>query len=254
MIANSFRLIGVATALALAGCGPTTSGASSGAGGQALATKTAGAGPTALPKSGSTPTVAGTAVAAPAVASGREVVNPDKSTMVFLYLALAGLAPPIDDWVEDDARVRAAAPIDKAARRSAVRAELESGVAAARGIGRIRVTLADAGVSDYDPTYQEFTVRSLSPGSELDYSAFGQRVKTRFDNGETAQLWHVPSGQAQAVRDRLSAGRGVELDVLLRVTGAQPGTGGGTITTEIVDYTLRSRDGSKLGRVQVAKE
>ena len=58
--------------------------------------------------------------------AARELVNPDASTMVFLYYELAHLPLPIDTWVEEDSRVRFAPATDKAAHRAAVRAELES--------------------------------------------------------------------------------------------------------------------------------
>jgi hypothetical protein len=232
-------------AVLLAGCGrgqtPPAAGAPSAIAGATtnppvaprVAVATAAAGPVGLP------------------GRSREVVNPDNSTMVFLYFDLAGLKPPVDDWVESDNRVRSAAPADKAARRAAVRAEFESGIAAAHGIGRIRVSLGDANLSDYDPAYGEFTVRALAPSSELSCDALGQKVATRFANGETAQLWRVPADQAQAVRDRTS-GRRVGLDAVLRVTGVQPGPGGGAVITEIEEYTLRAQDGSTLARITAA--
>ena len=46
--------------------------------------------------------------------------------MVFLYYELAHLPLPIDTWVEEDSRVRYAPAPDEAAKRIAVRAELES--------------------------------------------------------------------------------------------------------------------------------
>lgn len=181
-------------------------------------------------------------------ARSREAVNPDNSTMVMLYFDLAGLTPPFEEWVESDSRVKSAASIDKAARRDAVRAELAAAFAAVRDVGRIRLSVANAGLSDYDPTYGEFTVRALSPASELSFQALGQKVVTRFENGQTAQLWRVPAAQAQAVRDRV-AGRNVSLDVLLRLAGVQPGTGGGAIVTHIEEYALRASDGSTLARL-----
>ena len=42
-----------------------------------------------------------------------ELINPENSTMVFLYYDLAGLTPPIDNWVEQDNRVQFAQPLDK---------------------------------------------------------------------------------------------------------------------------------------------
>lgn len=177
----------------------------------------------------------------------RELVNPDDATMVLLYHDLAGLAPPIDAWVEDDLQVRIAPAIDKAARRDTVRAALQATFAAVHDVGRLRLSVSDAGLSDYDPAYGEFSVRALSPSSELGFQAFGQKVVTRFVNGPAAQLWKVPPDQAQAVRDRVG-GRRVGLDLLLDVTGAQPGARGGAILTRIVSYELRTDDGQVLHR------
>ena len=103
----------------------------------------------------------------------REIVNPDQPAMVFLYFDLAGLKPPLEEWVEKDGRVQFAAPVDKPARRAAVRAELEAGLAAVREIGRIRLSIGNAQLSDYDPANGEFTVGALSPASELMFAALG---------------------------------------------------------------------------------
>jgi hypothetical protein len=198
-----------------------------------------------------TSTAAGVAAATPAgrfAARTREIVNPDQPAMVFLYFDLAGLKPPLEEWVEKDGRVQFAAPVDKPARRAAVRAELEAGLAAVREIGRIRLSIGNAQLSDYDPANGEFTVGALSPASELMFSALGQKVVTRFTNGETAQLWRVPAGEAQAVRDRV-CNRNVSLDTVLRIVDVQPGPGGGAIVTRIDEYALRAGDGSTLARV-----
>jgi hypothetical protein len=198
-----------------------------------------------------TSTAAGVAAATPAgrfAARTREIVNPDQPAMVFLYFDLAGLKPPLEEWVEKDGRVQFAAPVDKPARRAAVRAELEAGLAAVREIGRIRLSIGNAQLSDYDPANGEFTVGALCPASELMFSALGQKVVTRFTNGETAQLWRVPAGEAQAVRDRVR-NRNVSLDTVLRIVDVQPGSGGGAIVTRIDEYALRAGDGSTLARV-----
>jgi hypothetical protein len=112
----------------------------------------------------------------------------------------------------------------------------------------LRVSIGDAGLSDYDPGYGEFTLRALAPASELSFSTLGQKVVTRFENGLTAQLWKVPAAQAQAVRDRI-ARRTAALDVGLTITDVQPGPGGGAIVTRIDAYELRAPDGSTLARV-----
>ena len=168
--------------------------------------------------------------------------------MVLLYLDLAGLTLPIDEWIENDVRVRTAPPIDKAARRDSARAELTAAAAAVRDVGRLRVSVSNAHLSDYDPSYGEFTIGSLGPASELSFRALGHKVATRFNNGQTVQLWRVPAAQAQAVRDKVS-GRAVALDMVLEVVDVQPGVGGGTIVTHIQEYELRTRDGSTLARM-----
>ncbi len=178
----------------------------------------------------------------------REVVNPDNATMVLLYQDLAGLKPPMEEWVEKDGRVQFAAPPEKAARREAVRAELEAASAAVQGIGRIRLSIDNAGLSDYDPANGEFTVQALSPSSELGFAALGRKVVTRFANGDTVQFWAVPPAQAQAVRDRIRS-RPVALDVVLRIIDVQPGPSGGAIVTHVESYALRASDGTTLARI-----
>ena len=183
-----------------------------------------------------------------------ELLNPDASSVVFLYYDLAGISPPLDQWVEDDSRVKYAAPIDKASRRVAVKAELETARAAVRRIGAIRLS-TNANLSDYDPTYGEFTVRALAPSSVFSFDALGQKVTLNLGNGRTAQIWRVPAAQAQSVRDTVSLGGGaVNLDVLLRITDVQPGVGGGSITADAVEYEMReSRTGTSIARVQVSR-
>ncbi|MEO8445300.1 MAG: hypothetical protein ABI567_09875 [Gammaproteobacteria bacterium] len=182
-----------------------------------------------------------------------ELLNPDNNAMVFLYYDLAGIAPPIDRWVEDDSRVKYGPAIEKASQRVAVRAELEAGVAAVRGAGVIRLSLNSANLSDYDPTYGEFTVRALAPSSVVEFAALGQKVALRFANGKYAQVWRVPAAEAQGIRDRISTGYNVDLDVLLAIKSVLPGPSGGTITADVVEYEMReTRGGTTLARVRVA--
>lgn len=192
---------------------------------------------------------------APAI-SGRtgELVNPDDHAMIFLYFDLAGIQPPLDQWVDQDHRVLSAAAFDKAAVRTAVRGELESAAAAVRGVGFLRVTM-NANLSDYDPTYGEFSVRALAPSSTLEFQARSNKVALRFANGRVAQVWRVPPDEAQIVRDKIGGyGGGVTLDVLLRISSVQPSHAGGTITAEVIEYEMReTRRGLTVGRVQVAK-
>ncbi len=248
---NHFALLGLL--MLAAGCGGTPDNA-----GPAVAAEAAAAGNDArqhdAARTGpvSTPAEAGDASGAVAVA-GSELLNPDDAAMVFLYYGLAGLTPPIDAWVDADSRVQYAPAPDKAGKRAALRAELQAGAAAVQGAGRLRLSM-QANLSEYDPGYGEFTVRALAPSSMVEYQAFGQKVAVKFANGRSAQIWKVPAEQAQAVRDRIGYA-GVDLDVLLGVAGVQPGPGGGTIVTQVLEYELReSRGGTVIGRVQVGKK
>jgi hypothetical protein len=182
-----------------------------------------------------------------------ELLNPDDSTIVFLYYDLSGMKPPIADWVEQDNRVQYAPALDKPGRRTAVKSELEAAAAAVRGMGMLRLSM-NANLSEYDPTYSEFQVRALAPSSIVTYSALGQKVSVSFRNGRTAQIWRVPGDQAQTIRDKIgSFGANVGLDVLLRIADVQPGPGGGTIATDVVEYEMREqRTGMTIGRVQIA--
>ena len=125
-------------------------------------------------------------------------------------------------------------------------------IAAVKGVGVIRLSLNSANLSDYDPTYGEFTVRALSPSSVIPFDALGQKVSIRFGNGKYAQIWRVPAAEAQVIRDRLAMGNNVELDVLLAIKSVVPGPASGTITADVVEYELReTRGGTTLARVQM---
>jgi len=190
------------------------------------------------------------AAAAVAQKTGRALVNPDASTMVFLYYELAKMTPPFDNWVEDDNRVKFAPAPEKAAKRVAVREELQSAAASVKGVGALRLTV-DANLSDYDPTYGEFTVRALAPSSVVTFNALGQKLSVSFANGRTAQIWRVPAAQAQAIRDKVSTSGSIELDVLLAIDSVLPGPGGGSIVTNVIEYEMRgARNGLAIGRVK----
>jgi len=192
---------------------------------------------------------------APAPIDGRtgELVNPDGSAMVLLYYDMAGVAPPIDRWVEADSRVAYVKPIEKPAARALVRAELEAAAAAVRGIGVLRLTLS-ANLSEYDPSYGEFTLRALSPSSVVSFDAFQQKVELRFGNGLEAQTWKVAPEDSQLIRDTLGPMAAATADVLLVITSVQPAPGGGSFTADVVEYELRDdRSGNLLARVRVAR-
>lgn len=258
---SALRLIAVLSVALLAACG---------GGGDAQAPAAAGAPPTSGNLAGSSssmgsaaPAQSGSAAAAPAAAGaglpGRtvELLNPDNNTMVFLYYDLTGNPPPLDSWVEKDSRIVMTQAIDRAAMRQTVRSELESGLASVRDVGLIRISLSSADLSDYDPTYGEFTIGALAPSSEIPFDAFGQKVKLKFANGRTAQIWKVPPAEAQLIRDKLvgvgGAWYNVGIDLLLRIKSVQPGPAGGTIVTDILEYEIRdTRNGTTINRATVA--
>ena len=205
------------------------------------------------------PTAPGAAATPPATAgrlAGRmaELANPDNAAMVLLYLDLAAVAPPIDDWVEQDSRVLYAPAPAKAAQRVTVKAELVAGMAAVREVGAIRLSLNGAQLSDYDPTQGEFTVGALAPSSVVEFKALGQKVALKFGNARAAQTWRMSPAEAQAIRDKIGPGGNVELDAALKITGVQPGPAGGTLVADVQAYELRlTRGGSVIGRVQVVR-
>lgn len=184
----------------------------------------------------------------------KELINPDPSSMVLLYHDLANLPVPFDKLVDEDTRVTGAAPPDKAARRADVRAEIESGVTAIQGVGLIRIALANATLSDYDPTYEEFVVGALSPSSVVTFDKFGESVVLAFGNAKRANRWQVPAAQSQAIRDKIAYRGSVGIDVVARITGVQPATKGGRIIADVVEYELRdSSRGLTIARVTVPK-
>lgn len=249
-------LISLVAAL-LAGCGQAAPDAqAAGAGTPPPGSQATPPGAATSSSSASSRLAAGSETATPsssggASASARELVNPDNNTVVLLYYELAHLPLPLDTWVEEDNRVKFAQAPDKAARRKAVRAELEAAAASVRGVGAIRLTM-NANLSQYDPTYSEFTVRALAPSSVVNFDALGQKVAVNFSNGRTAQIWRVPPAEAQGIRDKLGYSSNVELDALLKIVNVLPGPGGGTLATEVIEYELReTQRGVVLARVQL---
>src|SRR5690606_15376363 len=157
----------LAAALMIGACGDPAAGSAAGA----AAPQLPGASPAGDPGSPSAATAAaGTRNAGGLAGRTRELVNPDASAMVFLYHDLAGLTPPLEQWVEYDDRVTFAPGPEKAARREQVRAELLAGLQAVRDIGLIRLTLTDR-LSEYDPVYEEFSLASLAPSSSVPFKA-----------------------------------------------------------------------------------
>lgn len=181
-----------------------------------------------------------------------ELLNPEDTSIVFLYQDLAGLTPQFDQWVEKDNRVRSSDPRERAALRETVKAELQAASAAVSDIGLLRLSLNSANLSKYDPTYGEFIIGALAPSSVIEYKAFDQKISLKFANGRTAQLWKVSPEEGQAIDDRVASSRNPQLEVLVQIKSVVPGPGGGSIMADVVEYELRdSRDDTTIGRVKV---
>jgi hypothetical protein len=183
-----------------------------------------------------------------------ELSNPATVEMVMLYHDTAGIPAPIARWVEADNRLQFAPGPQKAALREQITGEFGAARDAVRNVGILRITLADAQLSDYDPGYGEYTIRALSPSSTISYKTLGTEVTLKFDNARTAQLWRVPPDEAQRIADTLGNYGRAALDLTLAVTGVVPGTAGGTLTTRIVEYELRAqRGGQTLARATLSE-
>lgn len=246
MRSKSFILASV-PGLLLSACGQGSNGNGAAApGAEASGTIPAGRGGS---EAADAPPLATGAPTANLAGRTREVGNPDDFTMVLLSYSLSGATPPIDKWIEGDTSVRFAQPIDREAARNALRQKIDAGLAAARDIGLIRLTM-DADLSDFDPSYNEYTIRALAPSSMVTFRTFDEQVSVTFNNAEQAQRWSIDPRQAQLIRDKVQYGSGATIEMLLRISGSTPNGGAGTITTTVLSYELRShRDGTTLARV-----
>ncbi len=238
------------TVLLLVGCGngsPTAAGNNAPASASPIADVTTTAADTSVS------TVPAAAAVGSMAARTGALNNPSNTQMVFLYYDLAGIPPPIDRWIEQDNRVTQAPGAKKAERRAQVQAELQAGLAAVKGVGVLHLSTW-ANLSQYDPTYGEFTVGALSPSSQYGFEALGRKVAVKFDNGLDAQTWSVPKAQSQAIIDKIGNDN-LTLDIALKITRVLPAPDGGTLVTHVVSWNLRdTTNGTTIARVEVSPE
>ncbi|MGH8190910.1 MAG: hypothetical protein ACREP2_05635 [Rhodanobacteraceae bacterium] len=242
--------VGVLMFMLLGGCGKSVAPAAAASRSGTTPVPTSAV---ATPEIGARPlNAAATPAAADATLAARtgELSNPDNPTMVYLYYDLAGIAPPVDQWVENDSHVQYAKGADKAVQRAAVKTAFEAGLAAVHGVGVIHLTTY-ASLSQYDPTYGEFTIGALSPGSVYTFKAVNQTVSLKFNNALAAQSWSVPNDKAQTITDKYGDHQ-LNLDTTLKIEKVLPDPAGGTIVARVVSWNLRDgRDGTTVARVQV---
>ena len=217
-------------------------------------TQTAGGASAATPSvSASTGNTATTASAGSSQIADRkkELVNPSQLAMLFLYYDLASIKAPVDEMVEDDSRVAYAPAPDKEAQRKIVRDELAFAAASVQGVGKLRFSLGDANLSEYDPTYKEFTVGAFSPSSILTFATPKLTVNLSYGNANKARIWSVAPEEAKVIRDKVGKYGHASMDFQVNITGVQPG---GSIISDVVEYELRSADyngGATLVRVHL---
>ncbi len=237
------RPIAAAGLFLLSACGREDGTSPTGARVDSIVTEDAGA--SAAPSAAEAP------LRAELTGRSREISNPDGFTMVLLYYSLAGGQPPVDKWVEEHLSVGSARPIDKPAARDALRAKIASGLAAMKDVGAIRLSM-NAGLSEFDPFYNEYTVRAFAPSSEIQFHDLGEQVGIKFDNAQKAQRWNLDPAQSQAIRDRIKYPSDVAVEALVKLTGTTPDPVGGTINADVVEYELKSQSsGTTIGRVNV---
>lgn len=74
----------------------------------------------------------------------------------------------------------------------------------------------------------------------------------KFDNGDKAQRWSVDPKDARSINDRVQYGSSATIEMVLKITGSTPTASGGTITTNVLSYEIKSRrDGTTLVRKTV---
>lgn len=181
----------------------------------------------------------------------RRVSNPDGLVMVLLYHQLAGLTPPVNDWVEKDRRVSEAPPVKKPEMRKTIAAEIAAADAAVKDIGAIRIT-TNTQLSEYDPTYEEYLVSALDPASMFTFTSNEQTVRLKFSNADDAQIWRVPADAYQAIEDRIQYRGALTLTIDAEIETTQPGVKGGDIIARITGYVLENNfNNGLIARVAV---
>ena len=117
--------------------------------------------------------------------------------------------------------------------------------------------LITAYVDHLETLHADDVPESIRPRFESLRKAMNSVAPTERETAVQVSVRKMSPADAQQIRDKIGSSGyagSVSMDVALRITGVQPAPGGGTITTEVLEYELREdRSGAKLGRVEVAQ-
>ncbi|GGY37081.1 hypothetical protein [Parvularcula lutaonensis] len=183
----------------------------------------------------------------------RQIDHPDPDMIGWIALDWLDRSAPLDEWARRDVESGRFGPgrineFNRDEYTAQARTALEDQKKAGMGVGRLRLSV-NARLSDYDPTYEEFYLGALSPGSHLTYRPFGAYfpntlsagVRVEFANAREASVLSVTPAEAEAMIERLDNFRNVTLDLDLSILDVTPASQSAVIRTRIDRYTIVSK-------------
>lgn len=181
------------------------------------------------------------ALAAGGVLSQEERIlrDPSGETAVWAFHHLAGSEPNFAPLVAERMRkVRDVNEFNRAEVMAAQEQQLRTEYAAAAGYTHMELNL-NSQLSEYDPTYQEYYLSALGPGSYVSFHGHGERVDVRLINAEDGSVWPLPPQEAEKIAGMLGGyNRQVSLRLQLQITDATPTSGGGDIHARILRFSI----------------
>jgi len=208
------------------------------------------------------PAAAAQGTVAPGSAAGassppREIIAPDDETIVWIFLARAGVTPPIAEWARAHVRSQGYTydpPVNEFNRQEYIDAaarDLQARFDATRDVGIVTLNVR-ARLSEYDPGYGEFYIDAFAPGHYLTFQALGQEVAVKPTNATAAYTWKVPPEQARLIAERLGSYRSVTITARLELQDALRGAKGGSINARILTYAILDEKGRAIGNIDLS--
>lgn len=176
-------------------------------------------------------------IATASLAQERVLRDPTGETVVWAFYQLAGLEPDFEPLVVKRMRnERDVNEFNRAQIMAEKEQELRTEFAAAAGYTHMTVNLS-SGLSQYDPTYEEYYLSAMGPGSYLSFHGHDQRVDVRLINAEDGSVWSLPPQEAEKVASVLGGGghnRQVSLRLELELGETIPTGNGGELHAKIL--------------------